>query len=305
MVRKRDFFHTGLDVSRSELANMRMPNPTGADDFYVDGNVGATGDGSLNYPFKTLLEAITASDVSIASVDNRWWARRNRIFAMGDALAETLVKFPTKCDVIGVGSYDANTMPGLTGHHVPDGESYGTRFYNIKFNAVAAAAPIITISSAAAGMEFHGCVFDGTAGTMTIGLQNTASHSMVVNDCDFIGTFVTSYITYGTGEGGRARITNNRMLGTAAKGIVIGGGMTASWAPIIDNNIIHAAGNCIQDSSDLWFITNNRMISDATVALAEGAGGITCNELFASGNKIGGKDTVLNADYPFVIQLTS
>ena len=88
--------------------------------YYVDGNVAATGNGSPDHPYATLAEAITASDASIGLAANRWWARRNRIYVCGDALSENLVKFPTKCDVIGCGSYDGFT------------QAYGFKFKNVK-----------------------------------------------------------------------------------------------------------------------------------------------------------------------------
>lgn len=229
--------------------------------YYVDGNVAATGNGTAKKPFKTLAEAITASDASIGSSTNRWWARRNRIYVCGDALSEDLVKFPTKCDVIGCGSYDGFTRAGLSGHHAPVGEAYGTRFFNIHFKAKAHASPVVTLTNAASGVEFHGCLFDGTLGTMTIGIQATASPFLVVNDCDFWGTFVTSYMTFGTGEAGGTRITNNRMLGTAAKGIVGGAGMTESWLPLIQGNTIVATGKPIDDASGKFHVVDNRLIT--------------------------------------------
>ncbi|HOO91415.1 MAG TPA: hypothetical protein PLA74_11385, partial [Syntrophales bacterium] len=206
--------------------------------YYVDGNVAATGNGSPDHPYLTLAEAIAASDTAIALSANRWWARRNRIYACGDTLTEDLVKFPTKCDVIGCGSYDGNTQLGLYGHHAPVGESYGTRFFNIHLKAKAHASPVITLTNATSGFQLHGCTFDGTLGTMTSGILATASPFLVVNDCDFVGTFATSYITFGAGEAGRTRILNNRMLGTAAKGIVAPGTTTASWMPLIQGNTI-------------------------------------------------------------------
>ena len=283
-------------------------NPSGGQDYYVDGNRSAAGAGySWDTALTTLAAAIALSDISIALTANRWWARRNRIFVAADTLTETLVKFPTKCDVIGVGAYDANAKPGIIGHHVPVGESYSTRFFNIKFNGIAAAAPLITIGSTSAGMEFHGCDFDGTAGTMTIGIQCTASHSLVVNDCDFYGTFVTSYITFGTGEAGRARITNNRMLGTAAKGIVAGSGMTTSWPALIDRNIINATGLVIDDDADLFYISNNQLFS-ATDPTADSTGIADVNQLRCINNKVqitAAQGTERNFDFPFVVATTS
>lgn len=250
--------------------------------YYVDGNVSASGDGSADYPYSTLAAAITASDAAIASASNRWWARRNRIYICGDTLTEDLVKFPTKCDVIGVGSYDANTRAGLYGHHVPVGEAFGTRFFNVHFRGKAAASPLITLGSSTGGIQFHGCGFDGTLGTMTIGIQATASPGLEVIDCDFFGTFVTSYITFGAGQVGRVRILRNRMLGTAAKGIVIPGTITASWIPVIDGNIIRATGLWIDDDSDAFVITNNRGITDVNTATF--TDGFDFSQILAAGN---------------------
>jgi len=291
-------------------SKMESGNPSGGQDYFVDGNIVQSGDGkSWRQAKKTLAEAITASDLSISSTTNRWWARRNRIFVCGDTLTETLVKFPTKCDIIGVGAYDANDKPGLVGHHVPIGESYSTRWYNMKFNSVAAAAPMFTLTSASAGMEFHGCDFDGTSGTMTIGIQNTASHGMVVNDCDFYGTFASSYITYGAGEMGKMRITDNRMLGTAAIGIVFNASAVGNVAggQLIDGNIIKATGLTIDDNADLVHITNNVLFS-ATDPTADSTGIADVNQLLCCNNKVqitAAQGTERNFDFPFVVATTS
>lgn len=266
--------------------------------YYVDGNVAATGGGSPDHPYATLAEAITASDAAIALSANRWWARRNRIYAVGDALSENLVKFPTKCDVIGCGSYDGFDKLGLSGRHVPIGEAYGTRFYNIHFKAVAHASPIITLTSAASGIKTIGCTFDGTLGTMTSAILATASSFLSVIDCDFIGTFVTSYITFGAGEAGWARILGNRMMGVAAKGIVIPGTTTASWMPLIEGNTIVATGDPIEDASNLFYVVNNRLLTDANIATT--TDGYTFNLALASGNILTGLSGVA-ATIPFAV----
>lgn len=267
--------------------------------YYVDGNVAATGTGSPDHPYATLAEAIAASDISIAATANRWWARRNRIYACGDALAEDLVKFPTKCDIIGCGSYNGNGgYLGLSGMHVPVGESYGTRFFNVMFVAHAHAAPVITLTNATSGLELHQCIIDGNAGTMTIGIQATASPFLVVNDCDFVGTFVTSYITFGAGESGRARITNNRMLGTAAKGIVVGGTATASWTNLIQGNTIIATGMPIDDDANIFAVVNNRLITDINIGTT--TDGYDFDLSMACGNILTGLNGVA-ATIPFAV----
>jgi hypothetical protein len=90
-------------------------NPTGAMDYFVDLNTSnATADGlSWDTAFDTIAEAITASNASITLTANRWWARRNRIFVLGDGIAESLTVLPEKCDVIGLGS-DLYPFPRVT-----------------------------------------------------------------------------------------------------------------------------------------------------------------------------------------------
>lgn len=284
MRRKRNFYHTGLDISRSELAWVRNPNITGANDYVVDGNVSTSGDGSIDYPMSTLAEAIAASNASIKLAQNRWWARRNRIFVMGDVLTEDLTQLPTKCDVIGIGSYDGNTKPGLYGHHSSALEAYGTRFYNMHFKAKAHASSVFTLAGAnhASGIEFHSCTADATLGTVTNFITSTAMPGLVVDDCDFYGTFAEGYITFGAGEAGKARIINNRMLGTAAKGIIVPNTVTASWMPLIDNNIIRATGMWIDDDASIFCVTNNRGITDIDTSTS--TDGYTFNIQLAAGN---------------------
>lgn len=266
--------------------------------YFVDGNVSATGDGSIKHPYSTLAEAIAASDASIGLAGNRAWAKRNRIYVCGDVLTENLVKFPTKCDVIGWGSYDANTQPGLYGRHLPVGESYGTRFINFHFKALAHASAIITLTNETSGFQTIGCTFDGTLGTMTSAILATASPFMQVIDCDFVGTFVTSYISFGTGQAGRARIMNNRMLGTAAKGIVAASDMTATWMPLIQNNTLKATGLTIDDDSDLFSVVGNRLMTDVNIGTT--TAGYDFNLALACDNILTGLNGVA-ATVPFAV----
>ena len=275
-------------------------NPSGGQDYYVDGNVTTSGTGlSWSTAFSTIAAAIAASDISIALAANRWWARRNRIFVVGDTLTETLVKFPTKCDVIGVGAYDTNPMPGIVGNHVPIGESYSTRFINIDFVGVAAAAPITTLGSTVGGCEFHGCIMDAAAGTLTSGILATASMGLKVVGCDFRGTFATSYISYGAGDAGRTAITGNRMIGTAAAGIIANSGMTgATGSHLMNNNVIYATGLCVDDNADLFFITDNKFFTDADPT-ATLAGAMDADSTKGANNRVtGGAGTERNAPWP-------
>lgn len=261
--------------------------------YFVDNNFGLdSNDGSSwERPFKTLAKAVTISNLDIARGSDRW-ARRNAIYYAADTETADLVAFPNKCDVIGVGSYDANTKPGITGNHVPvNSGNYGTRFINIWFKAPADAAPIVTLASTTSGCQFINCTFSATA-TTTIGIQATASPFLKVIGCRFEGAFVTSYMTFGTGEAGGTEILNNTMFDSAASGIVAGSGMTSSWASLIDGNTISAATLVINDDSNttgLFFVTNNRLISaaDSTTLFVAG---IDINLARAAGNYFTAKD---------------
>lgn len=235
--------------------------------YFVDNNSGSDSNDGLTWEsaFKTLAYATTISNLDIARGSDRW-ARRNTIYYCADTETATLVAFPNKCDVIGCGSYDANSKPGITGNHAPvNTGNYGTRFFNIWFKAPAVASPIITLASTSSGIQFHGCTFS-TNGTCTIGIQATASPFLKVVDCRFEGAFATSYITFGTGEAGGTEILNNRMFDSAASGIVAGSGMTSSWASCISGNTISAATLVINDDANttgLFYVTDNRLISAA------------------------------------------
>lgn len=300
----RDVYdHLNTDIEESKMVNIH-----GGADYYVDGNAASAGDGSSwDEAFDTLAAAISASNTSIGLSTNRWWARRNRIFCAGDTLDEDLTRLPTKCDVIGVGSNDAQSMCGLKGYHSTDDEAYGTRFFNMEFVGEASANPIFTLagSNDASGVQFHGCRIDANAGTLTHFVKAVAMPYLVINNCDFAGTFATAYVEFDTGQAGGARITNNKMLGTAAKGIVVASDTTATWIPVIENNIIKATGLVIDDDSDLFYIVNNRMITEAD-PLADSTGAVDANQVLAIGNMItSDAGTERNAEWPFQVQFTS
>jgi hypothetical protein len=109
--------------------------------YFVDNNSGNDGNtgNSWERAFKSLAKAIAVSNVDIARGSDRW-ARRNTIYYCADTETTNLVVFPNKCDVIGVGSYDANSQPGIKGNHSPaNSGNMGTRFINIWFDGPAVA----------------------------------------------------------------------------------------------------------------------------------------------------------------------
>lgn len=260
--------------------------------YYVEGNAGNDAwDGlSIDRPFKTLAKAIAVSNININQRSR--WAKRNTIYLFADYTEESLVAFPNKCDVVGCGSYDANTKAGIYGHHVPvNSGNYGTRFINCWFKSTGAAAPIVTLASTSSGVQFIGNTFT-TNGTTTIGIQATASPFLKVTGNRFEGAFATSYMTFGTGEAGGTEIIGNTMVDAAASGIVAGSGMTSSWGSVIKENFISAAGLVINDDSNttgLFYVTDNRLISAANATTGYVAA-IDVNEARAAGNYLTAAD---------------
>lgn len=250
--------------------------------YFVDNNSGSdSNDGSSwERAFKTFAKAVTISNLDIARGSDRW-ARRNTIYYAADTETATIVAFPNKCDVIGVGSYDANTKPGISGNHAPvNTGNYGTRFYNIWFKGVAAATPIVDLVSSSSGIQFIGCTFDGVAGTVTYAIRATASPFLKVIGCDIFGTFATGYIAFGTGETAGTVIEGNWMHGTAGLGISTVTGTTSSYQTLVKNNIISttSTGLCVDDEADsstgILYLVGNRFMNGATLTNYAGYTGI-------------------------------
>lgn len=265
--------------------------------YFVDNNAGSDGNGGKSFgkAFKTLAKAITISNLDIARGADRW-ARRNTIFFSGDLETATLVAFPNKCDVIGVGSYDANDKPGILGNHAPvNAGNYGTRFFNVWFKGVSA-APIVTLASSSSGIQFIGCTFDANA-VATTAITATASPFLQVLNNTFIGAFVTAYIAFGAGECGGSRIVGNEMSGAAAG--ITSNSATASWRSVIKDNFIQATVLCIDDNDDIWYVINNTCVTAATVA-AGGTAAFDANAYRSARNNVTG-GTGVNVNYPTII----
>ena len=259
--------------------------------YFVAGNYGSDlYDGSSwDKAFATLAAAIAANNTNIAA-NHHGWAARNKIYISGDTFAEVLVAFPNKCDVIGVGSYDANDQPGITGNHAPvNAANYGTRFINVRFKATATASPLITLASSSSGLQALGCTFDGTAGTVTTGITNSLSPFMKVLDCKFIGAFATANISLATGALVDIDISRNTMMGSAGVGILVNSGTTVSYGGIIRDNFISSAGICINDASGKFNIVGNRVITALAKGTA-GANGITGGAYMMLDNRVSASD---------------
>jgi hypothetical protein len=269
--------------------------------YYVDVNAGTAGNNALSWakPEKTLAAAIILSNAAIAA-GAYGWAARNRIFYKGDnneAAAETLITLPSKCDVIGVGSYDHRDTPMMIGNHVVGAGAYmGCRFINMGFLSPAAGGAIFTVPTTTSGLCFMNCVFDGRSSTAaTIGLSLTAVEQAKIIGCRFFGKFSTEAIYIGTGAS-RALLIDGNYIESGAIGIAVHASATCADAiGIISNNIIYATTLVIDENSDKMMIVNNRCVTLAadTLALI-----IDYNSALACGNII--TDATVTANYPTI-----
>ena len=244
-------------------------------EYYVDANAGLdTNTGlSWNYAFKTLAVAITASNAYIAS-GAVGWAARNKIYYKGDnneASAEDLITLPSKCDVIGVGSYDHRSYPVLIGTHVIGSGAYmGTRFINVGFQSKAAGGVIFTAPTTTSGLTFLNCYFDGRGATpATKALLLTAIEQCSVVGCKFIGKYSTTTIDIGTGSS-RALLIKDNEIESGAIGITVHSGLTCvdAVAMILDN-VFDVVTLVIDENSDKVIVGGNRgrTQADGTVIL--------------------------------------
>jgi len=239
---------------------MGLGNHCGVD-YYVDGNVSATGQGnSWESPFSTLSEALAASHAEIAVTASRHWARRNTIWVVGDAITEDLVALAQKTDIIGCGSYDSFAgMAGLIGNHVPVNAASGVRFFNMQFRGDADGGDMWTLSGTYShGIEFHNCQFHADGGTAaTAGIISTAVRWLQVQNCRFEGAFSDAVIEFGAGNASGAMIKNNYIQG-ANNGIDVAS--TTTMTPqigYIEGNRFHVTGIIVNDDSDKFMVCDN------------------------------------------------
>lgn len=267
---------------------------------YVDGNRLANGDGTnWENAYNDLPSALADSHADIADGTQRGWADRNKIYVKADAFTADLTLLAQKTDVIGVGSYDANTQPGLIGNHVIDGTNYaGCRFFNFRFSEVDSGA-MWTVPTTQSGLGFIGCTFDGRVNTPTHGIISTASYMLHVIGCRFIGpvdtTFTTACIELAAGASDDNIFIGNEMHG--GLGIVINASTTTPAGNIvIRDNFIDAKTLCVDDNSDLAAMVNNRFVSVAADGGVTAPGCMDGNIFRAVGNVLAGNDS--NGPWP-------
>jgi len=289
----RDFFHTGLNISRSDLSgvpfSMFGKNPTGAQDYFVDLNVSPVGDGtSWDSPVSTIAAGLLLADNSIGLGTNRWWARRNRVFVCGDGIAEALVLAAEKTDLIGVG-YDVGSFPKVTGNFTIGTAVNGFRIFNMGF-VPTTTAPVITFPSGMHGWELHNVhlyKIEGVANSAM--LLCTDSRDWVMNRTyiyqDVAGVKSTiGFNVAGTTSGmGRAKIIDSLIIGTEAFNVV---DTSANFeGATCENTTFIATALCIDDNSDSMAFINNRLITAANSGNGAGSTIVDWNAALACGNE--------------------
>jgi hypothetical protein len=251
------------------------PNPSGGLDYFVDLNTNnAPKDGlSWDTACATIASAITKSNVSIGLTANRWWARRNRIFVLGDGITESLTVLPEKCDIIGVGS-DLYPFPRVTGAHTIAVAKVSTRFINMGFQA-SGTGDLFVAPAACHGLSFLGCTFTSSAAGNTKALEITDCAHVRIEGCNFqpgAGVAATGLFALAIGIEGTASIhdlyiANNRIFATAGVAIAAGD-LNGS---VVENNIVRSMGSgkaFVDSSNEVAFVSNRIMtaINDLVVA---------------------------------------
>jgi len=315
----------GNEVFTIGPGGAQFPNPTGAQDYFVDLNASSastaapmaaydlTVDGtSWSSAFQLISSAITASNTSIGLTANRWWARRNRIFVCGDGIAEDLTILPEKCDVIGVGS-DLYPFPRVIGVHniaatrPTAGKASACRFINMGFQATGT-GDLFQIPAACHGLSFIGCTFTAASGANLKALEIKDSAHVRIIGCDFLtaaggvtGIFARAVSLEGTASIHDFVATDNRMTCSNSGFVIAAGDLNGS---LVARNVIRQIGAdvaIVDSSSECAFVDNRIISSEATLA----AGSIVTWNPKLAVNNICSSDTARNAPIPLVVVLTS
>ncbi|MDD5523553.1 MAG: hypothetical protein PHI84_22270 [Kiritimatiellae bacterium] len=234
--------------------------------FYVDGNAGVDTNDGLSWAtaVKTVAAGIALADDDIAVTNH--WDRRNRLFVNGGAYKESLVRFPEKTDIIGVGNTDFLPKAKLIGVQVPAAAVMGCRFINMAFQNVTA-ANTVDIMASCHGISFINCDFIGN-GTTTCALEINDCVDVLVQGCHFYGLSTSSLKqkigiqVKGTATNSNLRILDNIIV--AAQGIIIDD--TDVVDGIIAGNILDVTTLAIDENADRLIVANNQWISAANCA---------------------------------------
>lgn len=258
----RDFFHTGLQVSRSDLENMlRMYYPGGV--YYVSRNRGSiSGDGSSwDQAFLTWLEAITAVNLAYSTaayptrgrntlilIDEGWYSELGMTLTASDVTI--MASSPGSRVADGTILYGSATKGGWdAGAIIPALRITGSSVSCLGLgfmNSASGLYPCVTVglqgSSGPVNNLFDGCFWPrDVADAYTFGLDDLSNEGTLIRNCYFSQSAKTAGVsinTNGVTNPVNNWIENNKFVGTPV-GIYQGAG---------HNTIIK--GNWFIDASD-------------------------------------------------------
>ena len=253
----RGFFHTGLQVSRSDIAAvMAMGNNTPGQKFYVSRNIGGSGDGkSWAGAFLTIGEAIAA--VNLANTNDRWLSpggRNTTIYIDEGWYGETgLVLTASDVRIIatapgsnindGTILYGSATQGGFdAGALIPALRITGSsvEVWNLGFmNSASGLYPCVTVgtqgASGPSNVAFYNCFWPrDVADAYTFGLDDLSNEGTLVKDCYFSQSALTAGVSINTN--GVTNPVNNRVLDSLFVGTPVGIYQGAGHNTIIRGN---------------------------------------------------------------------
>lgn len=163
------------------MQNEAGAHPITGQTLFVNANGNNTTGLSWDNAYKTLTAAITANNTYATLYPYNF----NRIYLNGGNWDETLVVFPIRCQVIGVGP-----VTRIIGTSVLTTAATATKFYNIIFRLSSGSTTNVNLLAGSGGVEFHGCQFTHSGSitptsNITVGNQNNA---LRIISCSFIGT---------------------------------------------------------------------------------------------------------------------
>lgn len=266
---KRDFFHTGLNVGRSQLENMlRMSYPGGV--YYVSRNRGSiSGDGtSWDQAYLTILEAVTAVNLANSTaawptrgrntlilVDEGWYSEVGMTLSASDCTI--MASSPGSSIADGTVLYGSATKGGWdAGAVVPalriTGDSnsiIGMGF----MNSASGAYPCITVgtsgSTGPANNMFKDCFFPrDVANAYTYAIEDYGNEGMRVEGCYFSQSAKTGGILIASN--GVVNPVNDWIIDNKFVGTPVGIHQTAGHNTIIKGNWFIDASDDRPDTID-------------------------------------------------------
>lgn len=190
----------------------------------TDANDGEHGN-TWDTPFATIAFAIGISNASVGSYN------QNTIIVNAGTYTEDLTTLPTNCDVIGIGS-----KCRIHGNH--SDSAWNCRWWNFEFRSGGDAAPIMILSSACHGSEFHNCRFKNNSANTTVGLEIQDGSDGIIEDCYFGGgPQLPIAIQFSAATVIGWKILNNR-IGATTTGIELAASLGSSYQNLIKGNVI-------------------------------------------------------------------